>query len=244
MNQHTILLLAANPVEMPRLNVNDEARDIRIALQQNGHGDAFKLEVWPAARPLDLLDGLRTLTPTVVHFSGHGGRGDGQRATGARRDVGELTSGDHAMEARDADRHGLFFQGPDGQPRFVSAAALQDAFAAAGASVKLVVLNACYSELLADALLPHVGCVVGVAGAIQDASARQFSVGFYGGLGQRRSVDQAFAQGRAAVHLDDLRDHDRPQLRVRADVDAKELVVAAMPSATPGRHERTPTSTI
>jgi len=50
MNQHTILLLAANPAAMPRLNVDDEARDIRIALQQNGHGDAFKLEVWPAAR--------------------------------------------------------------------------------------------------------------------------------------------------------------------------------------------------
>ncbi|TMQ04047.1 MAG: NACHT domain-containing protein, partial [Deltaproteobacteria bacterium] len=238
--------VTANPAEMPRLNVDDEARDIRIALQRS-HGDAFKLEVWPAARPLDLLDGLGTLTPTVVHFSGHGGRGEDRRPVGARRDVSEPTSGDHgAMEAHDAERHGLFFQGPDGQPQFVSAAALKAAFAAAGSSVKLVVLNACYSEALAGALLPHVGCVVGVAGAIGDASARQFSVGFYGGLGQRRSVEEAFAQGRAAVRLDDLPDHDRPQLRVRADVDARELVVAAMPSATPSRHafERTSPSTI
>ncbi|TMQ10649.1 MAG: hypothetical protein E6J91_25765, partial [Deltaproteobacteria bacterium] len=115
----------------------------------------------------------------------------------------------------------------------MSAAAIKAAFAAAGSSVKLVVLNACYSEALAGALLPHVGCVV-------------FSVGFYGGLGQRRSVEEAFAQGRAAVRLDDLPDHDRPQLRVRADVDARELVVAAMPSATPSRHafERTSPSTI
>ena len=237
MNQHTILLLAANPEAMPRLNVDDEARDIRIALRQQGYSDAFKLEVWPAARPLDLLDGLGTLAPTVVHFSGHGGRGEGRRPADARRDVGEPASGDHgATESRDADRHGLFFQGPNGQPQFVSAAAIKEAFAAAGSSVKLVVLNACYSELLADVLLPHVGCVVGVAGAIGDASARQFSVGFYGGLGQRRSVEQAFAQGRAAVRLDDLPDHDRPQLRVRADVDTKQLVVAAMPSATVSRH--------
>ncbi|HEX8111810.1 MAG TPA: CHAT domain-containing protein, partial [Kofleriaceae bacterium] len=154
----------------------------------------------------------------MVHFSGHGGRGEGRRSAGARRDVSEPTSGDHgAMEANDAERHGLFFQGPDGQPQFVSAAAIQEAFAAAGSSVKLVVLNACYSEFLADALLPHVGCVVGVAGTIGDASARQFSVGFYGGLGQRRSVEQAFAQGRAAVRLDGLQDHAQPQLRVRAD---------------------------
>jgi hypothetical protein len=87
MHPHTILLLAANPVAMPRLNVEDEARDIRIGLQQNGHGGAFKLEVWPAAQPLDLLHGLGTLTPTVVHFSGHGGRGAGQPADGTRRDV-------------------------------------------------------------------------------------------------------------------------------------------------------------
>jgi WD40 repeat protein len=247
MNQHTILLLAANPEAMPRLNVDDEARDIRIALRQNGHGDAFKLEVWPAARPRDLLDGLGTLMPTVVHFSGHGGRVEGRRPTGARRDVSEPTPGDQgAMEAHDPERHGLFFQGPNGQPQFVSAAAIQVAFAAARSSVKLVVLNACYSELLADALLPHVGCVVGVAGAIGDASARQFSVGFYGALGQRVSVDQAFAQGRAAVRLDDLPDHDQPQLRVRADVDAKQLVVAAMPLAAPDRHafDRAPLGTI
>jgi hypothetical protein len=32
MNPHTILLLAANPAKMPRLKVDDEARDIRIAL--------------------------------------------------------------------------------------------------------------------------------------------------------------------------------------------------------------------
>src|SRR5437868_14496861 len=112
MNQHTILLLAANPAELPRLDVDDEARDIRIALQQKGHGDAFKLEVWPAARPLDLLDGLGTLTPTVVHFSGHGGRDDDRRR-GARGDVAEPTSGDHgAMESHGAERHGLFFHGP------------------------------------------------------------------------------------------------------------------------------------
>lgn len=42
MNQHTILLLAANPEAMPRLDVDDESRDIRIALRQKGHGDAFK----------------------------------------------------------------------------------------------------------------------------------------------------------------------------------------------------------
>src|SRR5262249_3305621 len=80
---------------------------------------------------------------------------------------------------------GLFFQGPDGGPQVVSATALRDAFGAAGSSVKVVVLNACYSEFMAEALLAHVDCIVGMAGSVRDATARSFAIGFYGGLGER-----------------------------------------------------------
>jgi hypothetical protein len=52
--------------------------------------------------------------------------------------------------------------------------ALREAFGAAGASVRLVVLNACYSEPAAVALLAHVDCVVGMAGAIVFAICSRF----------------------------------------------------------------------
>src|SRR5215207_5506061 len=87
------------------------------------------------------------------------------------------------------DEHGLYFQGPDGRAQLVSTAALEEAFGAAGASVKLVVLNACYSEVQAEALLAHVDCVVGMSGMIRDDAARSFAIGFYGGLGERESPD-------------------------------------------------------
>jgi hypothetical protein len=61
-------------------------------------------------------------------------------------------------------QHGLCFQGPDGRPQLVSAEALARVFGAAGSSVKLLVLNACYSEKQAQALLAHVGYVVGMNG--------------------------------------------------------------------------------
>ena len=51
-------------------------------------------------------------------------------------------------------------------------------FGAAGESVKLVVLNACYIDTQAEALLAHVGFVVGVRGSIRDDAARNFAVGF------------------------------------------------------------------
>jgi hypothetical protein len=92
-----------------------------------------------------------------------------------------------------------------------------------------VVLSACYSESQADALLAHVDCVVGMSGSIHDDAARSFAIGFYGGLGEHESVAAAYKQGRAAISLQGLHDSDRPQLRVRVGVDARQLVLAADP---------------
>ncbi|TMQ07326.1 MAG: hypothetical protein E6J90_22810 [Deltaproteobacteria bacterium] len=67
-----------------------------------------------------------------------------------------------------------------------------------------MVLNACYSAPIAEALLPHVDCVVDMTGAIHDNAARNFAIGFYGGLGEHQSIAAAFEQGKAAVSLDGL----------------------------------------
>lgn len=56
------------------LALAEEEREIRAAIER-GHYRA-QLEVCGrgAAQPLDLLESLRRLRPTVVHFSGHGER--------------------------------------------------------------------------------------------------------------------------------------------------------------------------
>jgi hypothetical protein len=223
--KHTILFLAANPLGTDRLALDREARAIQVELERSGFRDRFELVTRWAAEPLDLLRELRRLKPTVVHFSGHGAPGivaEHPPEPAPRRDfVGE--SGLQGGEPR----HGLFFEGPDGRPQLVSTAALEETFDAAGASVQLVVLSACYSDVQARALLPHVGCVVGMSGAIRDDAAHSFAIGFYGGLGERESVAAAYKQGCAAISLAGLGDRDRPQLVVRAGVDAGKLVLAA-----------------
>jgi hypothetical protein len=201
--KHTILFLAANPSGTDPRALDREARAIQAELERSGFRDRFELVTRWAAEPLDLLRELRKLKPTVIHFSGYG--------------------------APDKLRHGLFFQGFDGRPQLVSTAALEETLGAAGASVKLVVLSACYSETQAKALLPHVGCVVGVSGSIRDDVARSFAIGFYGGLGERESVATAYKQGCAAISLEGLRGQDRPQLEVRVGVDAGQLVLATDP---------------
>ncbi|HEY0478724.1 MAG TPA: CHAT domain-containing protein [Kofleriaceae bacterium] len=243
MHKHTILFLAANPVGTDRLALDREARAIQIELERSGHRDQFELATRWAAEPLDLLRELRKLRPTVVHFSGHGGPlGPGEpgtpRSGSPRRDIVPGTgSGNEERE------HGLYFQGPDGRPQLVSTAALRDTFGAAGSSVRLVVLNACYSDTQAEALLQHVDCVVGMRGSIGDDAARSFAIGFYGGLGERESVARAYRQGRAAISLEALRDGDRPQLQSRNGVDADQLVLAVDPPASATANAATEGST-
>jgi hypothetical protein len=183
MTKHTILFLAANPTGTSEVALGEEARAIQAELERSGHRDCFDLQTRWAAQPLDLLRELRKLKPTVVHFSGHRGRSP------------------IAWPQR-----GLYFQGPDGRPQAVTAQALQDTFGAAGASVQLVVLSACHSDLQAEQLRAHVDCVVGMTGTISDAAARNFAIGLYGGLGERASIAAAFRQGCAAISLEGLPD--------------------------------------
>jgi nucleoside phosphorylase len=223
MKKHTILFLAANPTGTSPLALGEEVRAIQAELERSGYRDCFALETRWAAQPLDLLRELRRLKPTVVHFSGHGGPSPvGTRATSRApsRDV-SADAGPYDNEPQ----RGLFFQGPDGRAQVVTAQALDETFSAAGSSVKLVILSACYSDMQAEALRAHVDCVVGMSGSIVDDAARNFAIGFYGGLGERESIAAAFRQGCAAISLEGFRDSDRPQLRVRDGVDASKLVL-------------------
>ena len=224
MAKHAILFLAANPSGSTRLALDREARDIHVELERSGYRDQFEFVTRWAVEPLDLLRELRKLRPMVVHFSGHGQKGPaaGPSEGAARRDL----ESEDGPAAEQSGSGGLYFQAAGGGARLVSPAAIEHTFGAAGSSVRVVVLNACYTAAQADALLAHVDCVVGMSGAIGDDAARHFAVGFYGGLGEREAVAKAYEQGKAAIALHGLRDGELPQLRVRAGVDAARLVLA------------------
>jgi len=225
--RHTILFLAANPTGTDRLMLDREARAIQVALERSSFRDRFELVTRWAATPLDLLSELVKLKPTVVHFSGH----SGQNVTGEYMPERESPRGLGPECGLSSGKQGqtLFFHGPDDRPQAVSVAAVEETFGAAGSSVKLVVLNACYSEVQAEALLAHVDCIVGMGGLIHDDAARSFAIGFYGGLGERESVAAAYKHGLAAISLEGLRGHDCPQLKIRDGIDATQLILDVDP---------------
>jgi hypothetical protein len=172
-----ILFLAANPRDTGRLALDREARAIHLELKRSGHRDRFEFVARWAAEPLDLLRELRELKPTIVHFSGHGARPAGPPDREQGRDV--VPAGPSRGEPS-----AVVFDSANGRSQLVTPEAIASTLGAVDARARLVVLNACFTEPMAEALLVHVDCVVGMSGAIHDDAARSFAVGFYGGLGE------------------------------------------------------------
>src|SRR5689334_11560179 len=141
--KHVILFLAANPRDTGRLALDQEARAIHLELKRTGYRDRFEFVTRWAAEPLDLLRELRELKPTIVHFSGHGARPAGTTDRAQGRDiVAAAPSGN--------EPGGVVLDGAEGSGRVVTPEAFVQTLAAAGPQVRLVVLNACFTELMAQ----------------------------------------------------------------------------------------------
>jgi hypothetical protein len=219
MQPTTVLFLAANPVAVPALQLAEECRAIEDKIRAAKFRDQIRLRSRWAARPDDLLQALNEDSPSVLHFSGHG-----------------------------AGDQGLYFQSEDGNAERVGAEGLAQVMQAAGASVVLVVLNACYSEVQAQVLVAHVPCVIGMSSAIGDKAAIVYAASLYRALAFGRSVANAHAQGLAALALhsttrEQTRDIEGaeaagpapiPILLHRPDVDAASVYIVQASGNTPG----------
>ncbi|GIE35409.1 hypothetical protein Ait01nite_084540 [Actinoplanes italicus] len=192
-----ILMLAANPQPGARLAIDEEAREITEKLRLSQDRDDFDLITRWAVRPADLLQSLNEHRPHIVHFSGHG-----------------TTTGEIMLAA--ADRG----------PQQVSPEALAAVFRATPDNTRVVLLNACYSAVQAQAIGTYIDFIIGMQAPINDRSATIFAAAFYSALGFGRSLRQAFEQGVAALMLHGMPDHDVPQLLIRHGVDPDETLMA------------------
>ena len=87
-------------------------------------------------------------------------------------------------------------------------------------NIRVVVLNACYSDFQARAIVQEIDFVVGMSDSIGDEAARVFASAFYRGLAFGRSVQTAFDLGVNELQLIGLgREGQIPQLLVRSGVN-------------------------
>jgi CHAT domain len=82
-------------------------------------------------------------------------------------------------------------------------------------NIKMVVLNACFSDLQAEALTAAAPVVVGTTASVGDEAARRFSAAFYRTIGNGYPVREAFRDGRDAVDINMLED----VFRLRGDAE-------------------------
>ncbi|XXY52124.1 SAVED domain-containing protein [Sorangium sp. So ce269] len=197
-----ILLFAANPNATERLRIDREFRQIRIALRAEEQSGAVELEQRTAGRPEDLQDALLHARPHIVHFSGHG----------------------TASEE-------LLLEESGGEARRVSKKAFAHLFGILKDRIRLVVLNACHSKPIAEAVGEHIQYAIGMEDALFDGAAVDFAVALYKGIAFGKSVQDAFNLGRNALHLDGLDDADVPALITRIVGEERPATIPVAKSA-------------
>jgi hypothetical protein len=91
--------------------------------------------------------------------------------------------------------------------------ALAALFELCAGRIECVVLNACYSDVQAEAIAKTIPCVIGMTDSVSDDAALQFAIGFYDALGAGRSIEEAFNFGRNAIALQSIPEHLTPVLK-------------------------------
>lgn len=189
-----LLFLSANPDPQAPLNVEREENRINVVRNASKHQAHVRIECLPDVDLHEFARRLRLHRPTIVHFSGHG------------RNDGSLTMRDHNGATYDMDPRGL-----------------ARLLAVQKATIRLVVLNACFSGELADLLISDLDCVIGMRDAVNDDAAILFAQAFYSALFDGNSVHDAFETSAAPVTARYHDEGDIPVLRTKAGVNPSEL---------------------
>jgi TIR domain/CHAT domain len=169
----TILVIASNPQGTTSLRLDRELRVIEEVIQKSQLRDRFDVQQLWAARTIDLLDALLKYQPRIVHFCGHG--------------EGQI---------------GLVLEDEAGKAKPVSSEALSEVFKNFAEKVECVLLNACYSEVQAIAIVEHLNYVIGMSREIRDDAAIAFTRGFYTALGNGEAIKNAYNFGKSQVAIE------------------------------------------
>ncbi len=199
-----ILILTANPSDQRNIHDSHEIREIKQILRMTLAAHVAEPLVESSVTPENFLWAMNRHSPHILHISAHGSEaGD----IGLVDDGGKLSTA--PMES------------------------IKRALLATGKSVRLVILNACYSAVLARELAGHFDYVIGVEDPLLSKTAIAFAKGFYGALGEGKSVAEALEQGRTLAAMKDLRGPDHIQGFPRPGFDPASWI--PFPARTPER---------
>ena len=180
-----ILLLSASPTDVAKLRLDREVQEIKASFKSSKYREEFEIISYLALTTDDLRHALLDYEPQIVHFSGHG-----------------------------MGKQGLALEDSSGKMKLVSTDALVKLFELFP-KVECVLLNACYSEVQAEAIHQHIDYVIGMKQEIGDNAARKFAQGFYDALGAGKSIEYGFKFGCVAIDLENIPESSTPVLKYR-----------------------------
>jgi hypothetical protein len=154
---------------------------------------------YDATHPQDIATCLLFHRPHILQFSGHG-----------------LKSGFLAFEREKGKTARVSFQS---FTRLLTRST----------SLHCVVLNACYTQPLAEAIAQHIDCVIGMHEDLSENTAEIFSHGFYQALASGESVGKAFRWACSEIELIDVSESLRPRIHWRPGVNPDALFLVPPP---------------
>lgn len=191
-----VLFLASNPIDVQQLRLDEEARSIKEMIRKTKFRDSVLFESRWAVQPMDVLQAINELNPTVVHFSGHG-----------------------------SDSDEIVFQDAEGKAKLISKEAIVQTMMASSNTIRLVFFNTCYSHNQAKSVVEHVEAAIGMNTTIGDNAARIFSSQFYSAIGFGISLGKAFEQAKALLMMEGIKEENTPKLFIKEGLDAYELII-------------------
>jgi CHAT domain len=180
-----VLFFAANPVDAEPLRTGKEFMVIERALESGRGGTRIKIRPSLATRAKDISRELLRVRPWIVHFAGHGG----------------------------GPEESFAVEDEDGYARVVPPGDLASLFEIAGKGVECVIINACSTIELAQALSQHVHYAIAMSQPIYDWAAIEFSRAFYQALAADQPIRSAYELGKRELKmLSEGRVYELPQL--------------------------------
>lgn len=193
-----MLFVSANPGDTHPLELIKECNNVRDRLISTEYGDQLDFDQRHEISVSELDKILLDYKPQLLHFSGHG-----------------------------TSEGIIIFEDSGRQSEGASIKALSDLFGIVNSDrsvseknrIKLVFLNACYSEKQAKAISQYVDCVVGMSTSVTDDAARIFAESFYQAIGYGKSIKTAFDLGCNKVSRLNIPEEHTPKLLHRPQLD-------------------------
>ena len=175
-----LLFVYAGPLDEKPLRLGAEEKQIKESLRAITDRTSIQIDTVPAAGLKDFSNAFNRYKPSILHISSHG--------------------------AEDF----IVLENDSGNAVDVDEDTLTTLVGLADKQLKVVVLNACDSSRMANALTKVVDVSIGMNTSIRDDAARVFAVQFYASIGEGVSVGLAFQQAKFAIKASGINETNTP----------------------------------